>query len=354
MVIEAKSIKGSSKGLHYQADDKGMSKEILRSNFLIGDEPKDWNQQMQETESKNRRVENKRFSIVIAPSKDVSKTLTDNDWKSLALSYFEKMGIDINDHQFIAHLHTSTDDPHLHITLSRIPLSDERLKYNAINDNQIGIKSGTIADKIAKENGWRTAKEISSHKKESIAISLRTVLKSARNFTELSNMMEYHGFSIKLSENEAKGIYGMRIIPMEDININPSERALQSRQGYKLSDIERQPGRKAKFRIADVKTSLERNLFKTLSPQEKIAYVNSKTDKLFNTEEKRYSDNYINEKQFNNNATDSLQSSSSLVFNPSNKNVPNEKGVLEQLLQSNHVPVSPDDDLLKKKKKKKR
>lgn len=254
MVIEAKSILGSPRGLKYQADDKGQSVEILR-NGLIGDEPKDWHKQMRAVENQNTRTEQKRLSVVIAPSKEVSHTLKEKDWKKLAESYLEKQGIDKDNHQYIGHFHNSTDDKHLHLTVSRINFEGK----NAINDSHIGRKSGSIADRIAKENGWRTAKEISAGKKLEIGNALRSELSTAKNLEDLSYKMRAKGFHIQLSKNEAKGVYGMRISKLEDINRDPSVRVSKMVPGYKLSEIEKTVGLKAKFSIGDIKESFIRN-----------------------------------------------------------------------------------------------
>ena len=339
MVIEAKSIKGSLKGLQYQADDKEQAVEILR-NGLFGDQPKKWHEQMRNLENENTRIINKRISVILAPSKEVSKTLTHEDWKNMVNSYLDKMGIDKSNHIFIAHLHNSTDDKHCHLIISRIPMNIGN--KNGINDNQIGIKAGKIADKIAKENGWRTATEISKAKKESIGKALRIVLKTTPNFTALEKAMKTHGFLVQLSQNEAKGIYGMRIIPIEDININPSQRAQNSKQGYKLSEIERHEGRKAKFRIADVKMLLERNAFKIMSPQEKIEFIQSKNDKIFGDSENNKSTN------------DSINHQMGKTENSTSTNIKtSEKSILDVLLKPSYTESS-SDDITKKKRKKKR
>ena len=137
---------------------------------------------MQKLEVNNERSVNKRFSVVLAPSKNVSDNIKIEDWEKLVGSYLDKMGIDKDSHQFISHLHTSTDDPHAHLTICRIPIESSDMKYTAINDNHIGVKPGTVADKIAKENGWRTSKEIGIAKRTGTAEALRYVLKSARNY----------------------------------------------------------------------------------------------------------------------------------------------------------------------------
>ena len=326
MVIQATSIKGSAKGLRYQADDKGLSLEIAR-NGLIGDEPGDWHKQMQEVESNNIRAVNKRFSVVLAPSKEVSANLKINDWNDILDKYLDKMGIDKTNHQYIAHLHTSTDDTHLHLTVSRIPMKSPDLKYTAINDNHIGVKSGTVADQIAKSNGWRTSKEIGTSKRTETADALRSVLKTARTYPELSNQMLKLGYIVRLSENEAKGIYGMRIISQADANSNPSKNAINNSLGYKLSELMRTPDRKATFRINDINIALNRNTYNSLSRSEQISFLNDKHEKIFN----------VTKTEENVDASKSKSTTS----------------ILDELLKPT-LTTKADDDLLKKKRRKRK
>lgn len=333
MVIEAKSIKGSLKGLHYQADDKGQAIEICR-NGLLGDDPKDWHEQMKKSESKNVRVQNKRFSIVIAASKEVSRNLDMKTCENLVYSYFEKMGIDYNNYQFIAHKHNSTDDPHIHLILSRIPFLIN-LKNSAIFDNNIGVKSGKVADQLAKQNRWRTATEISTSKKQSIGIALREVLKYAKDYRELGIEMKNKGFVVQIAHNDAKGIYGMRIIPSIDVNKVPSERSLRAKSGYKLSEIQREETYKAKFSIADINRKLELNYFNSLSYYDKVQFAKEKKEYVFA--------NINNTSSFQNNTEaskiDNIEKSKRI-----------QPDLLDSLIKPNFAST-PQDDLLKRKRK---
>jgi hypothetical protein len=137
MVITAESKLGSPKSMEYQANDKGQAEEICR-NGLIGTEPKDWHFQMRGVERQNTRTEKYRLGVIISPPKQYGDFLTKSDWETLAKDYMQKQGINIDNHQYIAHLHHSTDDKHLHLTISRIDFTGK----NAINDSNIGIKAG--------------------------------------------------------------------------------------------------------------------------------------------------------------------------------------------------------------------
>lgn len=263
MVIEAKAVKGSLKGLEYQANDKGQAKEICRGG-LYGDDPKDWNRQMREIENLNDDVKNKRAIVVIAPSKDVSWKLSDDDWRKLVDDYFKKEGIDQDNVQYIAHTHESTDDKHLHLNINRVDFNGK----NQIQSHKIGERAGKHADEMCKERGWRTAKEVAQGRKTEISQAIREETAKSKNFEELTNNLYKRGYILNLNYN-AKGLNGARVIPKEDIKKEnePISRLEElAGKGYKLSDIDR------KLKIGDIEKALNENYKKALErekPQEK-------------------------------------------------------------------------------------
>lgn len=336
MIIQASSVKGSSKALRYQADDKGLSVEICR-NGLLGDDPNDWHKQMLVYENFNHRsrCENKRISVVLSPSKMYSKDMTLSDWEQMVQSYLNKMNIKSENHSYIAHFHQSTNDFHVHLTISRFNFQAQ----NKIADNRIGMRSGIVADQIAKENAWKTTIELSEEKRNDIGNSLRNCLKTATNISQLSYQMKLRGYELQFVENQAKGIYGMRIVPIIDINENPSNRAIRSKQGYKLSEIQKFPNRKAKFKIVDIHKSLQRNYFNSLSTKEKVEFANNKNMKLFGVANVNGADSSFNSET-------------------SQKVLEKKEGVIEAVaevvLKPNYVDPRQDDELTRKKKKKSR
>jgi hypothetical protein len=88
-------------------------------------------------ERKTKHQDRKIQIIIISPPKQYGDFLTKSDWETRQRLY-AKQGINIDNHQYIAHLHHSTDDKHLHLTISRIDFTGK----NAINDSNIGIKAG--------------------------------------------------------------------------------------------------------------------------------------------------------------------------------------------------------------------
>ena len=289
MVIEAKGIKGSSRGLQYQQSDKevGQSQEIMR-NGIIGDTPQEQNREMRAIENQYQKsnFQNYRLEMVISPTKEESKNFKTEDWENVAKKALEKSGIDHKNHAYIGHLHTSTGTPHMHLKVSRINFKGEM----AISTENIGRKMGAASNEIAKERGWKTAKETGEHNRQEVSRNIREVLQDAKiqNIDEFSKAMEKRGYITKIAQSEAKGVYGMRIIPKGSAVENPSPQLAKSGQGYKLSEINKSENSKAKFKITDIKMDLQRNQDRYFAnlPREKTPFEQAEEKRNQNQQDK--------------------------------------------------------------------
>jgi len=269
MICETKTTKGSVKSMNYQANDKGFAVEVGR-NGLIGDEPKEWHKQMRAIERQYDRAnfQNKRVTQVISLTKEEAKEMKSaKDWEDLAKKHYEKKGIDLKNHAYIMHTHGSTKNPHLHITVSRVTFDGKQ----GIKSQNIGEEFGKITDKIAKERGWNTAKETAEQNRKEVGRNINEVLQKekATDFESFKMAMGERGYHVKLAQSESKGTYGMRIIPNDEYTETPSPRLAKSGQGYKLSEIEKAEGTKAKFKIDDIKAELNKNKQKQAKGEEK-------------------------------------------------------------------------------------
>ena len=140
-----------------------------------------------------------------------------------------------------------------------------------IKSQNIGEEFGKITDKIAKERGWNTAKETAEQNRKEVGRNINEVLQKekATDFESFKMAMGERGYHVKLAQSESKGTYGMRIIPNDEYTETPSPRLAKSGQGYKLSEIEKAEGTKAKFKIDDIKAELNKNKQKQAKGEEK-------------------------------------------------------------------------------------
>ena len=266
MIAETICVKGSARGVEYNFKDDSLH---IDSNALIIDDylskkemAKEINEQFNSYEQywkdKRANATDLRTKIVISPDKECSKDFEQKDWEDLAKKQMEKMDIDYQNHPYYIQLHRDTNTPHLHIEISCVNLQGERV----IKSQRIGEKSGKVADIIAKERGWKTAKEMGEEKRRTVGKHINEVLKKEKvtDFKQFTEAMEKKGYLVKLSHSETQGTYGMRIIPKELYQPNPSPRLNKSGQGYKLSQIEKTEGKKAKFNIEEIKNQMKENI----------------------------------------------------------------------------------------------
>lgn len=285
MVGGAFCVRGSVRGVEYNFKEEAT---LIASNGLIIDESKtakeiakDCQRQFREIEKLYTRAnaENLRTKIVLSPPKEKARFMTDSDWDKLAQDYFKKMGIKAEEHPYYIKKHTDTKNPHIHIEISCINFRGER----AIKSDRIGENTGKACNKIAKERGWRTAQEIKADRLKDISKDIKDSANSSKDFSEFEKKMNEKDYKVKFYENEAKGVYGMRIVPNDQIVENPSPRKNKAGEGYKLSEIQKNDDKKAKWNINDIKEMMRENLKKEQEQRQnpylqKIQEIKSKSD----------------------------------------------------------------------------
>ena len=257
MIGKAKSVKGSLSGaLYKEREDKQA--EIIYQHNMIGETPKERWEEMKEVADINQRMEKPFLENVISPEKSKGDNLSKEEWEKLSKDYADKMNF--GDNQWYAVLHKNTDEKHLHIFANRVDFSGK----NTIKDNFIGEKSGKIAEQLAKERGWRTAKEIAQLKKVEIKKTLQECLPRSKSLEDLQDKMHSQGYVLELNYQNKNGeqkLNGARVIPVSEYKptAEMSKREQLAKKGFKLSDIDR------KMNINTIKNEISKNIIKTQS-----------------------------------------------------------------------------------------
>lgn len=255
MIGKSKSVKGSLSGAMYkEREDKEA--EIIYQHNMIGETPKERWEEMKEVADLNQRMEKPFLENVISPVKSKGDNLSKEDWEKLAKDYAEKMNF--GDNQWYAVLHKNTDEKHLHIFANRVDFSGK----NTIPDNFIGEKSGKIAEQLAKERGWETAKEIAQGKKAEIKNVLEECIPESKSLSELQDKMHSQGYVLELNYQNKGGeqkLNGARVIPVSEYKSKEelSKREQLAKKGFRLSDIDR------KLNINSINAEISKNIIKT-------------------------------------------------------------------------------------------
>ena len=166
MIALAKSCSGGGSLLNYiMSDKKGY--ELFRSN-LCGRNPKEMMEEIKIIQDFNQRAINKTLSLVLSPSIEDGKKLSDYELREMTIEFLKELNIDINEHQLLVVVHEEKSHRHLHFFINRLNISTLKL----INDHHIGKRAQWIAHGMALKRNLVSAKQImidkikSSEKKE--------------------------------------------------------------------------------------------------------------------------------------------------------------------------------------------
>ncbi|RRJ86673.1 hypothetical protein EG240_15980 [Paenimyroides tangerinum] len=259
MVGLAKATKGSTQAIDYIMNDKGEAIELTR-NYVMGENGQEVLAEFREVQRLNTRCENNTYTFVLSPDASQAK-LSQEELLKLTQDHLKNLGLE--NHQYIAYVHNSTKSQHIHIIANRIGFDGK-----AHSDSNIHLKAHESADKLAKERGFHTAKEITQMKR-AMTLDLRKEINQA--YTQCKNqsvsmddferLMSEKGYDVKMSLNKQGKIQGFRI----------NER--QTGQSFKASEIS------SNVRLADLNKSIETNK-KTIEEAKKILQSPKVANKL--------------------------------------------------------------------------
>lgn len=236
--------------IEYNGNDKGTAERVYQNNLLSNDPALQF-KEMKIVANRNKNIKNWALTGYISPEKSIGDKLKNEQLKEIALKALKKIGV-TDDNQMILDIHSSTKQKHIHFIVNRV----NTLGTNTVKAHNIGENFGKAVREVCKELNLKIDIEIGKEKKKQMQYDLQNVLKTARSFEELNEMMYRKGYRITLSQNQKVGISGMRIVRFEDIN-HKTDR--EYKPGYKLSEITN------KLKITDIKHRLNENFEKSQS-----------------------------------------------------------------------------------------
>lgn len=209
MISKAKSVKGSSQAIDYILNDKGLAIELDRYG-LVGKDGKEILQELRMVQAENHNCKNNTISIVLSPDTGQGK-LEMHELRTMLHKHLENLGL--NNHQWIASVHNSTNNQHIHVIANRIDLEGR-----ALNDSFISKKAQESADRIAQSMGLKSAKEIELERKietqglkKEIEKSILECKANSNSFDGFCDLMKAKGYDVKPSYNKQGVMFGMRI-----------------------------------------------------------------------------------------------------------------------------------------------
>lgn len=209
MVSKAKSVRGSSQAIDYILNDKGQAIELDR-NGLVGSDGKEILNELRMVQETNTNCHNNTISIVLSPDSSQGDYSLE-EMKTFLHEHLDNLGL--KDNQWIATVHNSTDDKHIHVIANRI-----NFQGKALNDSFISQRAQDSAELIAKKHGYTTAKDVSLNKEVRTKDLKREINKAmiqskakSNTFDEFCTNMRMSGFEVKPTYNSKGAMFGMRI-----------------------------------------------------------------------------------------------------------------------------------------------
>ena len=229
MVSKAKAVRGSAQSIDYIMSDKELGDAlILDSNGLAGENGNEMISEMRFIQQSNTNCQNNCVSIVLSPSDE--KKFTTEELKKLTQDHLKNLGLDKN--QYLATVHESTGQQHIHIFANRIDSNGK-----ALNDSNIHLRAHESANKLAKERGLKTAKKISEEKELSTKPTRERIFKSyeeskasAKTFEGFKTEMDKRGIQVIESRNNKGELQGLKFTDKKSL------------ETFKASDIKKGVG----------------------------------------------------------------------------------------------------------------
>ena len=165
MIGKGKSIAHTGASMEYGWNqEKGA--DVVFSQHVAGNDAKQITEEFKLVQEQNVRCQKNTLSFVLSPTREDGKNLTAEKLKEMAQRFIKEM--QLRERQAIAFVHRDKAHTHIHLYVNRIGFDGK-----AYNDSFIGKRSQLAAEKVAKEMGLTTAKEVLLEKElDSIKVRL--------------------------------------------------------------------------------------------------------------------------------------------------------------------------------------
>lgn len=160
MIGKGKSISHTGASMSYGWNQE-KNAEIIYSQHITGENPKEITREFQMVQAQNCRCENNTLSFVLSPTIEDGKTLSKEQLGEITQKFIKQM--ELQDRQAVAFVHRDKDHVHIHAYVNRIGFDGQAYK-----DNYIGKRSQYAAEEVAKDMGLTTVREVQQEKQQAM------------------------------------------------------------------------------------------------------------------------------------------------------------------------------------------
>lgn len=216
-MISTGASRGSSAGGFEYISQGGQADEISR-NQLLGDTPQELDKEFKSYADNHDRLQNNQLNILLSPDGN-QQDFSNEEFREMVENHLHNLKLE--NHPHIAYVHRNTENPHVHILVSRVNQDNQVYK-----DNFISKRCQQSAERLAKEYGLQTAREVSKSFKAELGLSIRVQLRESVSLEQLNKRLSNKDIRVEaVYKTNGKDIQGYRV--------HAGERS------FKLSEVDR-------------------------------------------------------------------------------------------------------------------
>lgn len=192
--------------------DQEKEAEVVYRQHLSGDNPKEITQEFKIIQSQNYKCEKNTLSFVLSPTIDDGRELREKELREITERFVKEMKL--QERQAIAFVHRNMSHIHIHLYVNRI-----NFQGKAYRDNYIGKRSQVAAEKVARQLGMTTVREVQQQKLDRVK-NIRSEIKQIhekvikemkpKDFDQYIRYMKQKEVQVIPSINKSNRLQGFR------------------------------------------------------------------------------------------------------------------------------------------------
>lgn len=192
--------------------DQEKDAKVIYREHLSGDNPKEITQEFKVIQSQNHRCKKNTLSFVLSPTIEDGRELRDTELREITERFVKEMRL--QERQAIAFVHQDKSHLHIHLYVNRISFEGKAYK-----DNFIGKRSQLAAERVAREMGLTTVREVQEQKLDRVK-EVRSEIKQIhekvmteikpKDFDQYIKYMKQNNVEVVPSINRANQLQGFR------------------------------------------------------------------------------------------------------------------------------------------------
>ena len=211
MIGKGKAITHARASIEYGWNqEKGA--EIVHGQFVSGQNPKEISDEFKMVQEQNVRCQKNTLSFILSPTIEDGKSLSKEKLGEMTQRFIKE--VKLQERQAIAFVHRDKEHTHVHLYVNRIGFDGR-----AYNDSFIGKQSQFAAERVAKQMGLTTVREVQQEKLNEIkkvrqqirAIHEKVMdLHRPKDFDHYIGQMKKNGVKVVPSINKGGKLQGFR------------------------------------------------------------------------------------------------------------------------------------------------